>query len=185
MADPDDPGDCLGGTELFFLQAFRPLCPPLGGQNKTRFDKIPLDAFHGPLFPFLLLMGTRVILDAVPLTGKMARLGEVVTSLAAAFVVILAGIKFCGGVLNEYGQGYEPIKPSLGILNLLGKALIALIGLLITLDSLSNSITPLLTSLGIGGLAVALAFKGHPGQFFCGPLCPGRPPHPRWGFREN
>ena len=135
---------------------------------KTRFDKILIEALHGPLFLFLLLIGARVILDAVPLTGKMVRFAEVATSLAAALVVILAGIKFYGGVLTEYGQRYEPIKPSLGILDLLGKGLIVLIGLLITLDSLNISIAPLLTTLGIGGLAVALAFKDTLANFFAG-----------------
>jgi small-conductance mechanosensitive channel len=137
-------------------------------KTKTRFDKILINALHGPLFLFLLLIGARVILDAVPLTGKMVRFVEVATSLAAALVVILSGVKFYGGVLTEYGQRYEPIKPSLGILNLLGKALIVLIGLLITLDSLNISIAPLLTTLGIGGLAVALAFKDTLANFFAG-----------------
>ena len=50
----------------------------------------------------------------------------------------------------------------------MGKALIILIGLLITLDSLSISISPLLTTLGIGGLAVALAFKDTLANFFAG-----------------
>ena len=43
-----------------------------------------------------------------------------------------------------------------------------MIGLLITLDSLSISIAPLLTTLGIGGLAVALAFKDTLANFFAG-----------------
>ena len=43
-----------------------------------------------------------------------------------------------------------------------------MIGLLVTLDSLNISITPLLTTLGIGGLAVALAFKDTLANFFAG-----------------
>ncbi len=138
------------------------------GKAKTRFDKILIDALHGPLLFFLLLIGARVILNGVAISGKMARFADVLTSLATAFVVVLAAVKFYGGVLTEYGQRYEPIRPSLGILNLLGKALIVLIGLLVTLDSLNISITPLLTTLGIGGLAVALAFKDTLANFFAG-----------------
>ncbi len=138
------------------------------GKAKTRFDKILIDALHGPLLFFLLLIGARVILNGVAISGKMARFADVMTSLATAFVVVLAAVKFYGGVLTEYGQRYEPIRPSLGILNLLGKALIVLIGLLVTLDSLNISITPLLTTLGIGGLAVALAFKDTLANFFAG-----------------
>jgi len=135
---------------------------------KTRFDKILINALHGPLLLFLLLIGARVILNGVAVTEKMAHVADIVTSLATAFVVIFAAVKFYGGILAEYGQRYEPLKPSLGILNLLGKALIVIIGLLVTLDSLNISITPLLTTLGIGGLAVALAFKDTLANFFAG-----------------
>jgi len=83
-------------------------------------------------------------------------------------VLILAAVKLYHALLKEYGQRYEPIRPSLGILNWLGKALIILIGLLIAMDSLKISITPLLTTLGIGGLAVALAFKDTLANFFAG-----------------
>jgi len=137
-------------------------------RTQTRFDKILVDALHGPLLIFLLLVGGRILLSAVELTPKIARFANVGVSLATAFVLIFAAIKIYHGILKEYGERFEPIRPSLGILNLLGKALIILIGLLVTLDSLNISITPLLTTLGIGGLAVALAFKDTLANFFAG-----------------
>jgi len=137
-------------------------------RTQTRFDKILVDALHGPLLIFLLLLGGRILLSAVELTPKIARFANVGVSLATAFVLIFAAIKIYHGILKEYGERFEPIRPSLGILNLLGKALIILIGLLVTLDSLNISITPLLTTLGIGGLAVALAFKDTLANFFAG-----------------
>ena len=137
-------------------------------RTQIRFDKILVDALHGPLLIFLLLLGGRILLSAVELTLKIARFANVGVSLATAFVLIFAAIKIYHGVLKEYGARFEPIRPSLGILNLLGKALILLIGLLVTLDSLNISITPLLTTLGIGGLAVALAFKDTLANFFAG-----------------
>ncbi|MBI5968864.1 MAG: mechanosensitive ion channel family protein [Deltaproteobacteria bacterium] len=137
-------------------------------KTKTRFDKLLVETLHGPLLIFLLLIGGRIALGAAELPPKMARFATVGVSLATAFVLIYAGVKFYHGFLMEYGQRYEPIKPSLGILDLLGKALIILIGLLLTLDSLSISITPLLTTLGIGGLAVALAFRDTLANFFAG-----------------
>ena len=137
-------------------------------KSKTRLDNILIGAIHGPILTFLILMGSWVTLGALELTPKMARFAQIGISLAMALVLILASVKIYHGILMEYGQGYEPLKPSLGVLDLLGKALIILIGLLITLDSLSISITPLLTTLGIGGLAVALAFKDTLANFFAG-----------------
>ncbi len=137
-------------------------------KTKTRLDKLLVEALHGPLFILLLLVGAHVTLSAVELTAKMARFASLGVSLATAFILIFAAVKFYNGLLMEYGQRYGPIKPSLGILNLLGKGLIILIGLLITMESLNISITPLLTTLGIGGLAVALAFRDTLSNFFAG-----------------
>ncbi len=137
-------------------------------RKKTRFDRLLVEAIHGPLFVLLILIGGKVGLEAVELTPKVVRFAQIGLSLATAFVVIFAAIKIYHGLLFEYGQRYEPIKPSLGILNLAGKALIIVIGLLITMDSLSISITPLLTTLGIGGLAVALAFRDTLTNVFAG-----------------
>ncbi len=137
-------------------------------RTKTRFDKLLVGALHGPLLVLLLLIGVRVALSGMELTEKMARFATLGVSLATSFVLIYASVKLYHEILKEYGQRYEPIKPSLGILDLLGKALIILMGLLITLDSPSISIAPLLTTLGIGGLAVALAFKDTLANFFAG-----------------
>ena len=160
----------LGWVGFSFLAAglFDKYIRRWASRTQTRFDKILVEALHGPLLIFLLLGGGRIVLGAVELTPKMARFAEVGISLATALVLIFAAIRIYHGILKEYGQRFEPIRPSLGILNLLGKALIILIGLLITLDSLNISITPLLTTLGIGGLAVALAFKDTLANFFAG-----------------
>jgi small-conductance mechanosensitive channel len=137
-------------------------------KTTTRLDILLVEALHGPLLVLLLLIGAHIFLGALDLTPKMAGFATKGVSLATAFVLIYAAVKVYNGILKEYGQRYEPLRPSLGILNLLGKALIILIGLLITLDSLRISITPLLTTLGIGGLAVALAFKDTLANFFSG-----------------
>ncbi len=123
---------------------------------------------HGPLLALLFLIGGRVVLSVVELTPELTHFVRVATSLGTALVLILVGLKIYDGILMVYGERYEPLKPSLGILNLLGKGLIIVLGLLITLDTLNISIAPLLTTLGIGGLAVALAFKDTLANFFAG-----------------
>ena len=153
---------------FFISHAFDQYIRRSAEKSKTRLDTILIGALHGPILIFLILMGGWVALGAVELAPKMARFAQIGISLAVASILILGSVKIYHGILMEYGRRYEPLKPSLGILDLLGKALIILIGLLITLDSLNISITPLLTTLGIGGLAVALAFKDTLANFFAG-----------------
>jgi len=156
------------GLSLLVSRGFKRLIHRWTENRKNHLDQIFIRSLHTPFFILLLLLGGWIALGAVELTPKMARFAQVGISLATAFVLIFAGVKIYHGLLTEYGQRYEPIKPSLGILALLGKGLIILVGLLVTLDSLSISITPLLTTLGIGGLAVALAFKDTLTNFFAG-----------------
>jgi len=156
------------GLSLLVSRFFQTYIRRWAEKTETRMGKLLVETLHGPILIFLLLIGGRVVLAAIELTPKVERFATVGVALATAFVLIYASVKLYHGLLLEYGQRYEPIKPSLGILNLLGKALIILIGLLITLDSLSISISPLLTTLGIGGLAVALAFKDTLANFFAG-----------------
>ena len=137
-------------------------------KTKTRLDLILVEALHAPILVLLLLIGGQISLGAMELAPKMAGFAARGVSLATAFVLIFAAVKLYHALLKEYGQRCEPIRPSLGILNWLGKALIILIGLLIAMDNLKISITPLLTTLGIGGLAVALAFKDTLANFFAG-----------------
>ncbi len=152
----------------FIVHVFQTRVRDRADKTKTQFGKLLVDVLRGPLLAFLLLIGGEIILEAVDLPLKMRRFAQVSATVIAAFVLIYAAVRLYRGILLEYGRRYEPIKPSLNILNLLGQALIILIGLLITLDSLNISITPLLTTLGIGGLAVALAFKDTLTNFFAG-----------------
>ena len=47
-------------------------------------------------------------------------------------------------------------------------SLVAVLGLLVVLNGLGLSITPMLTALGVGGLAVALALQEPLANFFAG-----------------
>ncbi len=58
--------------------------------------------------------------------------------------------------------------PSASILSYVTRAIVYVIGILIILQSLGISITPLLTALGVGGLAVALALQDTLSNLFAG-----------------
>ncbi|MBI4496189.1 MAG: mechanosensitive ion channel family protein [Deltaproteobacteria bacterium] len=153
---------------LFLSHLFQTRVRGWAARSRTRFGSLLIENLHWPLLILLLLMGGRVALNAMDLPPRLDRFAFVTHSLAIALTLIYGAIKFYGGVVLEYGRRYEAIRPSLSILSLLGQALIILIGLLIALDSLNISITPLLTTLGVGGLAVALAFKDTLTNFFAG-----------------
>jgi small-conductance mechanosensitive channel len=74
-----------------------------------------------------------------------------------------------GGLLAErIVQRVYPDAPVTGLLRALIQGLILLLGLLVLLKSLGIAISPLLTALGVGGLAVALALQDTLSNLFAG-----------------
>ena len=82
--------------------------------------------------------------------------------------VIVGGMRLTGGavgVLSERSAG--PIRSPTLVANL-ARGAVAVLGIFIILQNLGIDITPLITALGIGGLAVALALQDTLGNLFAG-----------------
>jgi small-conductance mechanosensitive channel len=103
-----------------------------------------------PMSPSLLIHLKKILLVIVILSGTMA----------------LA--KMTAGIVSIYVQRDDVPLPSTSIFRNLTKVLIFLIGILIILHSLGISITPILTALGVGGLAAALALQPTLANLFSG-----------------
>ncbi|HWO43065.1 MAG TPA: mechanosensitive ion channel family protein [Candidatus Eisenbacteria bacterium] len=120
------------------------------------------------LFPILTLAGLMLIADAFPLPpGVLAALDRLLLVLAVVLGVFLAtraALFFLRSVQDRY-ESLQNIKAPVEIAT---KSLFIVIGGMIILDSLGVSITPLLTTLGIGSLAVAIALQDTLGNFFAG-----------------
>jgi small-conductance mechanosensitive channel len=77
-------------------------------------------------------------------------------------------MRIATGLVRNYSQKAEGVLPSTSIFANLTKILILVIGVLILLQYLGISITPVLTALGVGGLAVALALQDTLSNIFAG-----------------
>jgi small-conductance mechanosensitive channel len=71
-------------------------------------------------------------------------------------------------ILRNAERRYEPIRNIRGPLEIAVKIIFVAVGGMIILDNLGISITPILTTLGIGSLAVAIALQDTLGNFFAG-----------------
>jgi small-conductance mechanosensitive channel len=72
------------------------------------------------------------------------------------------------GSVDAYGGFLNAALPVSSLTRNVAWALIAVLGLLVILHGLGLSITPMLTALGVGGLAVALALQEPLANFFAG-----------------
>jgi small-conductance mechanosensitive channel len=135
-------------------------------KSAASWDDILTRSLRGLIFLWALLVGLAVALKTAPLNPGLARtLGQALTILAIIsathFLARIAG----GAIVLGLGRitGFPvSIFPTLTAFVVYG------LGLLIILDYLKISITPLITALGVGGLAVALALQDTLSNLFAG-----------------
>jgi len=87
--------------------------------------------------------------------------------IAAASVTMLFAT-FAAALAREYGPKVHGDIPTTSLMQNVIRLLVVVIGLLTILSGLGVSITPLLTTLGVGGLAVALAMQDTLANLFAG-----------------
>jgi small-conductance mechanosensitive channel len=85
-----------------------------------------------------------------------------------AVSVTLAAAAIASRIVDSYGAVLAPALPVSSLTRNIAWALTAVLGLLVVLNGLGLSITPMLTALGVGGLAVALALQEPLANFFAG-----------------
>lgn len=89
----------------------------------------------------------------------VAAVGVSVTLMAAAIVV---------GLTRDYGQRVHGDLPMTTLTQNVARIVVVALGVLTILHSLGVSIAPMLTALGVGGLAVALALQDTLANLFAG-----------------
>ncbi len=94
-------------------------------------------------------------------------LGKIITAIFL-YTVTLVLAKLAGGFVSLSGQRARGVLPSASLLANLAKVLVFVFGILMILQSLGISITPIIATLGIGGLAVALAFQDTLSNLYAG-----------------
>jgi len=115
-----------------------------------------------------LLIGTWVAAGYWTLTPEGRLLVERVVFALGAASVTLAVAAIASQSVDAYSARIAPVLPVTSLTRNIVWALCAVLGFLVILNGLGLSITPMLTALGIGGLAVALALQEPLANFFAG-----------------
>lgn len=137
---------------------------------KTAFktDDIIVSAFKGMILLWFTLTGVHISLNSVFRDDAwMHKATMIIVSIAILSVTIVI-MRIATGLINNYRQDSEAVIPSITIFSNLTKLLILIIGVLVMLEYLGISITPMLTALGVGGIAVALALQDTLSSMFAG-----------------
>lgn len=160
----------LGGCLLGFIIEKIILARLARLAEKTAWagDDIIISALQGLVIPLVALGGVYGALLVFPLGQSLEKsLAPLLTALAVVIVTIIVS-KIAVGFVTLYSTTLSHVLPSSSIFVNIARVSVIAVGLLIALQTMGISITPLITALGVGGLAVALAFQDTLSNLFSG-----------------
>jgi small-conductance mechanosensitive channel len=137
-------------------------------KTETRVDDIIIKSLKTPSVYWILALGLYAGLSISDLPEKYVFYLSKTIHVIVILSITLAVANLTGKVFRNYIQKSDLPIPTTGLAYGIVKGFIISIGFLIVLSVLGISIAPLLTALGVGGLAVALALQDTLANLFAG-----------------
>jgi len=138
----------------------------LASTTEGKIDDVIADAIKGVARWAFLLIGIYYAVPFLPIPPRMdeeIKLGFRIAVLVIAIVVVA---RFASGIAAHYAHRLLPSSVSMA--KVVVNVVVFTIGLLVVFQTMGIKITPILTALGVGGLAVALALQDTLANFFAG-----------------
>jgi small-conductance mechanosensitive channel len=139
-------------------------------RSGARLTAILAQALNYPLLMAVMAVSYVVLTRWTPAGPQLAVLASpklILKIVAIASSVLFVDI-FGRGCIRTYADRAEILKTAGGLLQGLVRAMILVIGALMLLEAFNIPITPLIASIGLGSLAVALALQPTLESFFAG-----------------
>lgn len=137
-------------------------------RTATKADDIVIKAFKTPSIYWSIAVGLYLGIAFSAIPDKYSFYLTRALYVILIFSVTAATANLAGRIFRNYIQTSHLPLPTTGLAYGLLKGVIIAIGFLIILSFLGVSIAPLITALGVGGLAVALALKDTLENLFAG-----------------
>ncbi|MCI0661763.1 MAG: mechanosensitive ion channel family protein [Acidobacteria bacterium] len=138
------------------------------GRTRWNGDEFVVTALGGMPILWLTLLGVYAALQSLPSGTPWLNFGKNALLVIAILSVTIFVANISAGLVGLYARRLEGTLPATSLFTNLTRLLVFLIGALIILQTLNVSITPILTALGVGGLAVALALQDTLSNLFSG-----------------
>ncbi len=155
---------------LFIKKRLFIVIKKLIGKTETKLDDLFVQSVDFPLTLLIFASGGVLVERMMPMVADNELTTHFIIGFKAITIIaiILFFDRFLNALINSYSGRIEILKTSGGVARGLIRLIVIGLGLLILMDSFGVSITPVLASLGIGSLAVALALQPTLENFFSG-----------------
>ena len=153
---------------LFAHKIIMPLFARLAAKTSIKSDDLIIKTIRKWVIPWFLALGLFLGLRRIELDNSFyywLENGLMIFYILSATLIIA---RVVSGLIRIKAADSDAVIPSSSIISNIIIIIIYCIGLLIILQSQGISITPVLTALGVGGLAVALALQPTLSNLFAG-----------------
>ncbi len=131
-------------------------------------DDIILNGFNRAAIPVFMVVGIYIAVHNLPLDASVIRILDVISVVIILFTATVVVGRIAAGFVTNYTRRNNGLVPATSLFSNITKVIVFIIGGLIILQFIGISITPILTALGVGGLAVALALQDTLSNLFSG-----------------
>ncbi|MEO0232969.1 MAG: mechanosensitive ion channel domain-containing protein [candidate division WOR-3 bacterium] len=137
-------------------------------KTKWEGDEIIIKSLEKWIIIWFTLIGIHITLFIIKIKPDVFNvLHKLLISIYILSITIVL-INIASGFLKIYTEKLKEALPSVSILENIIKISILIIGLLVLLNFLGISIIPIITALGVGGIAIALALQDTLSNLFAG-----------------
>jgi small-conductance mechanosensitive channel len=137
-------------------------------RTTTKLDNELIQGLRTPFLLWSLILGIQLSLQVSKLPDRALQVsGKVLLGLWIVSLTMVAS-KVAAGIVRQYGARVSGAQSVTSLTQNVVRLLVVSLGILLILNELGVSITPILTALGVGGLAVALALQDTLSNLFSG-----------------
>jgi small-conductance mechanosensitive channel len=136
--------------------------------GRSRADSVFLQAIRLPSVLWCLVLGLFVAIEVAELPRRLSVQLHTVMEAAVILSVTITVASVLGSLVAAAGERRALAGAVTGLAQTTVRLVVLVVGGLVLLGSLGIAITPILTALGVGGLAVALALQDTLSNLFAG-----------------
>jgi small-conductance mechanosensitive channel len=137
-------------------------------RTESRAGAVLYEALRGPTWIWALILAVHL---AVQGSGLPAKFSDPVASVLLVLWIVsltMMSMRVVGNLVRFYGTQMSGALPVTTLTQNLAQISVVILGVLILLNHFDVKLTPILTALGVGGLAVALALQDTLSNLFGG-----------------
>jgi small-conductance mechanosensitive channel len=151
--------------EIFVIRGLRRLAK----STKWEWDDVLIGSFKRAFVIWFTIIGLYIAMHVTLSFNQVVddTIQKIIVALLILSVTIIIA-RAASGFIKLYSRGTEGGIPGTSLFSNIASLIILIAGLVIILQNIGISITPLITALGIGGLAVALALQDTLSNLFAG-----------------